>query len=48
MRRGAQVFDNVCIDQANIDVIDAEHLRITDQYGLETGREQGWLVGRLR
>ena len=47
MRRGTQIFNHVSIEQANIDIVDAEHLRVTDQNRLEAGREQRRLVGGL-
>ena len=48
MRRGTQVFHHVGVEQTNIDIVDAEHLRVANKNGLEAGRKQRCLVRWLR
>ena len=47
MRGGAEILDHVSVEDTYIDVVDAEHLWVSDQDGLETLRELRLRVGRL-
>ena len=44
---GAKVLNHVRVHHANSDLIDAEHLWVSDQGGLEALRELGLRIGRL-
>ena len=48
MRRGAQVLDHVSVEHTHNDIVNAEHLRVSDQDRFETWREHCLFVGRLR
>ena len=43
----AKIFNYVGVDDANVDVVDAEQLRVPQQDGLEVGWEQRRAVARL-
>lgn len=45
---GAQILDYVSVEDADIDVVDSEHLWISKQYWLEALWELRLRVGRLR
>ena len=45
---GAQILDYVSVEDADIDVVDTEHLWISKQYWLEALWELRLRVGRLR